>query len=114
MDCTNIKQADNSVRYQNRGCSGGFLDDTMLYLTENALFRESSYPFKGKETKCMTLNAFNGKSGEREWARLSSYQRRDFVRADELRRLLDEAPVVASVMGGSQIFRNYAGGIIDN
>ena len=52
MDCTNIKKESSSSRYGNRGCSGGFVDDSLKFMSENTVFDAKSLPYKGNEGKC--------------------------------------------------------------
>ena len=75
IDCTNIKMPETPDEYQNRGCSGGYLLDTLQYVVNKPLFKGKSYPYKAFEGKCKQLQAFNGKNGERDFAQLKSFKK---------------------------------------
>lgn len=61
IDCTNIKHQDTSTAYQNRGCSGGYLEDTLQFAKDYPVFKRHSYPYKAKEGACKHQKVYDGK-----------------------------------------------------
>lgn len=112
LDCTNIKRNENPQSYENRGCSGGYIIDSLKYATHDPIFKQRSYPYKGVENRCKNLKAFNGRTGEKEYFQIQGYKR---LLADpiEIKKALNSGPVIASMDGHSDSFKNYKSGIID-
>ena len=88
------------------------MSESLKYASMNPIFKQRSYPFKGSEQKCKNLKAFDGKSGEKEFFQLKEFQR-ILPEPIEVKKALNQSPVIASIMGGSENFKNYKSGIID-
>ena len=108
MDCTS-----KGGEYDNLGCEGGYMESTWRFAKENRVFPAQVFPYKAKNDMCISDGQVINKDVIKTGVILN--QIKDIGTSPaELKKALEDGPVVATIRAGNPVFRHYSKGVIDS
>lgn len=93
--------------YNNFGCLGGHLENTLKYAEDNLILEGSLYKYKGMAGICKYSELQKSKDTSKSYV-LNGFKKIESNSPLALKTALNDGPVVASIKAGNVIFKNYA------